>query len=186
MSWRPSATLETLKAREELAASVRAFFSARGVMEVDTPILSKHGTVDRHIDSFAAAPGDAWLHTSPEFAMKRLLAAGSGPIYQRCHVFRVDEAGRHHNPEFLMLEWYRPGWDHHRLMDELEALIAALGVPARCERVSYRDAFQRKAGFDPFVEDVDAARRALEAACVTAPDGIADWNGWLDLVMRSE
>jgi lysyl-tRNA synthetase class 2 len=181
MSWRPSATLETLKARAELLASVRVFFSARGVMEVDTPILSKHATVDRHIDSFAA--GDRWLHTSPEFAMKRLLAAGSGAIYQLARVFRVDEAGRHHNPEFLMLEWYRPDWDHHRLMGEVEALLAALGGPSRCERLSYREAFVRKAGFDPFVEDVAAARRALEAACVTAPQKIDGWDGWLDLVM---
>src|SRR5262245_38576395 len=115
--WRPSATLQTLKARAELLSSVRVFFGARGVLEVDTPMLSAHATVDRHIESYASE--GRWLHTSPEFAMKRLLAAGSGPIYQVCHVFRREESGRHHNPEFTMLEWYRPGYDHHRLMDEV-------------------------------------------------------------------
>ena len=184
MSWRPSAKLETLKARAELLSSVRAFFSARGVMEVDTPMLSQHATVDRHIDSFAASPGNWWLHTSPEFAMKRLLAAGSGPIYQICHVFRVDEAGRHHNPEFTMLEWYRPGWDHRRLMDEIEALFAAL-VPQskRIERLTYREAFLRHARFDPFVESRDAARHAFDAACITLPDSLSEWDAWLDVAM---
>jgi lysyl-tRNA synthetase class 2 len=180
--WRPSASLQTLKARAELFGSIRVFFSARGVLEVDTPMLSKHATVDRHIDSFRAVDG-RWLHTSPEFAMKRLLASGSGPIYQLCHVFRVDEAGRHHNPEFTMLEWYRPGWDHGRLMDEVEALLGALGGPPKCERLTYREAFKRHAGFDPFVEDVAAARRALESAGVAVPAGLSDWNGWLDVSM---
>ena len=182
MSWRPSASLQTLKARAELFGSVRVFFSARGVLEVDTPMLSQHATVDRQIDSFRTADG-RWLHTSPEFAMKRLLAAGSGPIYQLGHVFRVDESGRHHNPEFAMLEWYRPGWDHRQLMDEVEALLAALGGPAQCERLAYRDAFRLHAGFDPFVEDAAAARRALEAAGVDVPAGLTDWNGWLDVSM---
>ncbi len=184
MSWRPSAKLETLKARAELLASVRAFFSAQGVMEVDTPILSQHATVDRHIDNFAASPGNWWLHTSPEFAMKRLLAAGSGPIYQVCHVFRVDEAGRHHNPEFTMLEWYRPGWDHRRLMDEIEALFATL-VPQskRIERLTYREAFLRHARFDPFIENRDAARQAFDAACITLPESLSEWDAWLDIAM---
>ncbi|HZP11332.1 MAG TPA: EF-P lysine aminoacylase EpmA [Nevskiaceae bacterium] len=184
MSWRPSATLETLKARAELLASVRAFFSARGVMEVDTPILSRRATVDRHIDSFAVSPDDRWLHTSPEFAMKRLLAAGSGPIYQLCHVFRVDEAGRHHNPEFTMLEWYRPGWDHWQLMDEVEGLFSAL-VPQskKIESLTYRQAFLRHARFDPFIEDRDAARHAFDAACITLPESLSEWDAWLDVAM---
>jgi lysyl-tRNA synthetase class 2 len=182
MSWRPSATLETLKARAELFGSVRAFFSSRGVMEVDTPILSRHATVDRHIDSFRVEP-DSWLHTSPEFAMKRLLAAGSGPIYQLSHVFRVDEQGRHHNPEFSMLEWYRPGWDHHQLMDELEELLAAVGMPKVTQQLTYREAFLQHARFDPFVEDRAAARQAFDAACFTLPAGIDDWSGWLDVAM---
>jgi elongation factor P--(R)-beta-lysine ligase len=183
VTWRPSANIETLKARAELFGSVRAFFSGRGVMEVDTPILSRHATVDRHIDSFQAGQG-LWLHTSPEFAMKRLLAAGSGPIYQLSHVFRVDESGRHHNPEFTMLEWYRPGWDQWQLMDEIEELFSFL-VPhaTSVQSVSYRDAFTQHAKFDPFVEDRNAAQGAFDAACISIPQGMDEWNAWLDLAM---
>lgn len=210
--WRPTATLDTLKARAALMASVRAFFASRGLLEVDTPILSRHGTVDRHIDSFAvgtsspgaavfpspesrvASPGDTgvtspgrpggWLHTSPEFAMKRLLAAGSGPIWQIAHVFRREESGRHHNPEFAMLEWYRPGWDHHRLMDEVEALLRAVhafAAPAFA-RLTYREAFQRHAGVDPHAAPLERLRALVSIGAVDEADaGSRDF--WLDLAM---
>lgn len=149
--WRPVATFDTLKARADLYRSVRAFFDARGVLEVETPVLSSHATVDRHIESFST-PAGYWLQTSPEFAMKRLLAAGSGPIWQLARVFRREEAGRYHNPEFSLLEWYRPGFDHHALMDEVEALMRALGAPGGTPypRLDYREAFLRYAGLDPF------------------------------------
>ncbi len=185
MSWRPSASLETLRARAELLARIRMFFAARGVMEVDTPMLSAHATVDFHIDSLRAADG-RWLHTSPEFAMKRLLAAGSGPIWQLCHVFRAGDLGRHHNPEFLMLEWYRPGFDHHRLMDELIELLITLGVaPAgSVERVTYRDAWLEHAGIDPSTDDVAALVRALsQRADPPASSRGFDRDGWLDFGM---
>ncbi|MBI2382973.1 MAG: EF-P lysine aminoacylase GenX [Gammaproteobacteria bacterium] len=190
--WRPGASLETLKARAELLGSIRAFFHARGVMEVDTPILSRHATVDRHIESFHVPGAGLWLHTSPEFAMKRLLAAGSGPIYQLCHVFRAEEAGRWHNPEFLMLEWYRPGWDHHRLMDEVEALMRAVGVgrEAAFERLSYREAFRRHAGLDPFSAGLAELREAPVRRGCALPEGLAepdfaDRDLWLDLLMSA-
>lgn len=181
--WQPSATLETLKARAELYGSVRAFFSARQVLEVETPVLSAHATVDRHIESFQA---DAlWLQTSPEFAMKRLLCAQSGPIYQIAKVFRQEESGRYHNPEFTLLEWYRPGFDHHRLMDEVEALLRAVGVGAESfERLTYRDAFLRHAGFDPFAASIEILRAASHF------DGDAgaqaeERDFWLDLIMSA-
>ena len=163
--WRPSASIETIKARAELYGSVRAFFVVRGVMEVDTPVLSAHATVDRHIESFGV-PGGGWLQTSPEFAMKRLLAAGSGPIFQIAAVFRREEQGRHHNPEFRLLEWYRPGWDHRQLMDEVEELVRGLvgGLPAPYVRLSYRDAFMLHAGLDPF----EASSADLSACAVRA------------------
>lgn len=185
--WRPSATLETLKARAELYGSVRAFFSSRDVLEVDTPVLSRHATVDRHIESFAVS-GGGWLQTSPEFAMKRLLCAGSGAIFQIAPVFRREERGRHHNPEFRLLEWYRPGWDHHRLMDEVESLLHALGVGVGCSfrRLSYREAFQVHAGFDPFAEPVPALRDRAAAGAVPMLDlgsDEQDRDAWLDLWM---
>jgi lysyl-tRNA synthetase class 2 len=185
MTWRPSASLETLRARAELLARLRAFFAARGVLEVDTPVLSAHGTVDVHLDSLRTADG-RWLHTSPEFAMKRLLAAGSGPIWQLCHVFRAGDLGRHHNPEFLMLEWYRPGFDHHRLMDEMIELLIALGVaPAgTVERFSYREAWREHAGIDPFAAEMPDLVRALSMK--HDPPAAArdfDRDAWLDFGM---
>ncbi len=180
--WRPSATPETLRARADLFARIRSFFAERGVMEVDTPMLSQHATVDRHIESFEVKPA-GWLHTSPEFAMKRLLASGSGPIYQLCHVFRAEESGRWHNPEFLMLEWYRPGWDHHPLMDEVESLLAAVGGPASCERLSYREAFLREAGFDPFAAPLSRLQQGIQAPEGFSADEKSDRDVWLDLWM---
>ncbi len=186
-SWRPSASLETIKARTELYGAVRAFFARRAVLEVDTPVLSAHATVDRHIESFAV-PGGGWLQTSPEFAMKRLLCAGSGPIFQIAPAFRREERGRHHNPEFRLLEWYRPGWDHHLLMDEVEELFHALGIGAGStfRRMSYREAFLLHAGLDPFTESVPALRERAMAGAVPMLDmgrREQDRDAWLDLWM---
>jgi lysyl-tRNA synthetase class 2 len=115
--------------------------------------------------------------------MKRLLAAGSGPIYQIARVFRDDEMGCHHNPEFTLLEWYRPGFDHHALMDEVDALLMALlGAPA-AERLTYAEAFNRHAGVDPLRDDVGVLRGAtgeLGAGCGLAPE---DRDGWLSLLL---
>ena len=183
--WRPSASLEVLKARAELYGSVRAFFRERGVWEVDTPVLSAHATVDRHIESFEVAAG-GWLQTSPEFAMKRLLCAGSGPIFQIAPVFRREEQGRHHNPEFRLLEWYRPGWDHHQLMSEVESLIRTLicGDDRPFERLSYRQAFEREAGVDPFAINDSELAAAVRAQGIECPEGmVPERDTWLDLLM---
>ena len=182
-SWRPDASLAMLQARARLQAAIRSFFAEREVLEVDTPVLSKHATVDRHIESFATADG-RWLQTSPEFAMKRLLAAGAGAIYQIAHVFRREEAGRHHNPEFSMLEWYRPGWDHRQLMDEVEALLRALGsdTAGPYVRLSYREAFLAHAGIDPFAA---SDRELCSAAAAAGYQARADEgrDALLDLLM---
>lgn len=183
--WRPDASLATLKARAELSATVRAFFVARGVLEVETPILSAHATVDRYIESFSTADG-RWLQTSPEFAMKRLLAAGSGAIFQIARVFRQEQQGRHHNPEFTMLEWYRPGFSMHQLMDEVEALMRELvGGADVFERLSYRDAFVRFAGFDPHTASAAEMRAAAIADDLISTADFADdpADFWLDLWM---
>ncbi len=184
--WRPTASLAALRSRAELLATIRAFFTARAVLEVVTPVLSRHATVDRQIESVATRDG-RWLQTSPEFAMKRLLAAGSGPIWQIAPVFRCEEQGRHHNPEFSMLEWYRPGFDHLRLMDEVEVLMRACGAPdAGWQRLSYGELFERYAGFDPHDCTAAKARRLLELRGFVPPDAlredeVADRDFWLDL-----
>lgn len=190
--WEPSAPLEKLKERARILQGIRAFFAERGVLEVETPTLSAAALTEPAIDSFVTrytGPGHAngltlYLHTSPEFPMKRLLAAGSGPIFQIGKVFRQGEAGRRHNPEFTLLEWYRPGLDHHRLMDEVEALVAPiLGVSAQAERLGYRDAFLRHVGLDPL-------SASLEELCAVARQlGVGDMDfgeerdTWLDLIL---
>jgi len=129
MSWLPTATRENLSARAKLLAQTREFFAERQVMEVTTPTLSTYPVSDPHLHNLSTSitmPGlfsskPYYLQTSPEYHMKRLLAAGSGSIYQICQAFRDQESGRYHNPEFTMLEWYRLGFDHHTLIDEVEA-----------------------------------------------------------------
>ncbi|MFM2484846.1 elongation factor P--(R)-beta-lysine ligase [Celerinatantimonas yamalensis] len=155
--WQPTASIETLRRRSALTQRIRQFFADRGVLEVDTPAMGAFGVTDLHLHNFStkllgpAAPHGQtlYLQTSPEFHMKRLLAAGSGAIYQICKSFRNEEAGRLHNPEFTMLEWYRPGFDHHQLMDEMDALLQQLLDCERAERFSYQQAFVHHLGLDP-------------------------------------
>ena len=151
-SWRPQAALLTLRRRAALCETIRRFMQERGILEVDTPALSHYGVTDPHIESlslrFARSAAALYLHTSPEFCMKRLLAAGAGPIYQIAHVFRAEERGPRHLPEFSMLEWYRPGFDYYQLMDETGDLLRALGL-ARPTRLSYAGAFAKTLGLDP-------------------------------------
>lgn len=172
--WSPSASLETLRSRGAALARIRAFFAARGVLEVDTPQLSPVSATDPLLDSVPAQPfrdgRDWYLQTSPEFLLKRLLAAGSGPIYQLGKCFRRGEAGPRHNPEFTMLEWYRPGFDLDALIDEVAALVAELVPGLPLARASYRDLFRQHAGLDPFSES-DAGLQARAAALAPDADG---------------
>lgn len=195
--WRPGASLQTLKIRATLMARVRYFFLERGVLEVDVPLLSRFATTEPAIESFCCTyrgPGGAagmplFLHTSPEYFMKRLLAAGSGSIYQLAHVFRNGESGRRHNPEFMLLEWYRTGFDHWALMDEMDTLLATVleGFlayrPAR--RISYRQWFLDETGLDPWRDDSGAFRLFYENRLGPAPAGMSDDNidPWLDLLV---
>lgn len=196
--WRPSATLEVLRLRARMLERIRAFFSARGVLEVETPILSGAATPDPNLLSFTTrytGPGaprgrTLFLHTSPEFSMKRLLAAGSGSIYQVCKVFRDGESGRRHNPEFTMLEWYRVGYDHHRLMGEVAELVGlALADRLRLaepERLSYREAFDRFLGLDPHAASAAELARAAEAHDIQLPQAHtceSDLEMWRDLLL---
>lgn len=155
--WQPNASIEMLKARAGFMASIRQFFADRDVLEVETPLLSNGTVTDVHLDAFSCQfpyhhSGEdktLFLQTSPEFAMKRLLCAGSGPIYQICKSFRCEEAGRFHNPEFTMLEWYRPDFDDHQLMDELEQLVQTVLQVNSCLRLSYQEAFLQHLNLDP-------------------------------------
>ncbi|MDE2922553.1 MAG: EF-P lysine aminoacylase EpmA [Acidobacteriota bacterium] len=177
--WRPTAGLAALERRAAMLAELRAFFAERGVLEVETPLLSAETTLDPHLEPLGSqvdAPGierrRMYLQTSPELAMKRLLAAGSGSIYQVCKAFRGGERGRWHNPEFTILEWYRVGWDVHRLMREVAALIETLLTGSRqLERAtyaSYADLMRRHAGVDPH----EASNRTLRRAVADGPSPV--------------
>jgi len=153
--WRPRAAISVLRERARLLARIRAFFDARGLWEAQTQILDVAATTDPHIHSLSTrvhGPSGTqvhYLHTSPEFQMKRLLAAGSGPIYQIATVFRDEERGDRHLTEFTLLEWYRPGWDHHRLMDEVDEFLQAVAGAPPARRSTYADVFRRHVGVDP-------------------------------------
>jgi lysyl-tRNA synthetase class 2 len=191
--WRPGAAIEALRLRAALYARIREFFATRQVLEVETPILSAAGNSDPNIRSFVttfsgtAAAGSArrWLRTSPEYPLKRLLAAGVGDCYELGRVFRDGEAGRRHNPEFSMLEWYRVGWDHTALMQEVAELVdVALSLVERraaVRRIAYRALFREQLGVDPFTASIDALRAPLHDFGIDA-HGL-ERDDWLDLLM---
>lgn len=191
--WRPSANLDALRLRARLYATIRTFFAERAVLEVETPVLSVAGNTDANIASFSlefsgrtdGAPRTRWLRTSPEFPLKRLLAAGVGDCYELGRVFRDGEAGGRHNPEFTMLEWYRVGWDHHHLIDETVALVQAalalVGRRATATTTTFRELYRERLGLDPFVAD-DAALRAALGDVAIDPQGLTR-DDWLDLLM---
>ncbi len=160
------ASVETLQARARMLAVIRGFFSERSVLEVETPLLCSSTTSELHIESFCAEDNSSgaggFLQTSPESCMKRLLAAGSGAIYQICKAFRAGEAGRLHNPEFSMLEWYRPDLGYHGLMDEVGDLLRLILQLKSQRRISYGDAFRRYAGIDPFDISLAGLRKEAE------------------------
>ncbi len=191
--WGPSAGLEALRLRARLYALVRGYFAEHGVLEVETPILSEAGNTEPNIDSFttrfsghrAAGSDQRWLRTSPEYPLKRLLAAGVGDCYELGRVFRNGEAGGRHNPEFSMLEWYRVGWDHVRLADETVALVrmalTLVGRDAAVVSTTYRQLYLDMVGVDPFAADEGALRACLHDTGID-PRGLVR-DDWLDLMM---
>lgn len=190
-NWQPSSALDTLKRRAQLLADVRLFFAGREVMEVETPVLSQAAPTATYLDSFSTdycPPGGQaqtyYLQTSPEFAMKRLLAAGSGDIYQIARVFRNGEQGSVHSPEFTMLEWYRPALDYHGLMAEVADLLQQVaGLPAAI-KISYQQLFVDYLQIDPFVANTEQLKQLALAQINSLPD---DWqtdhDGWLELLI---
>lgn len=173
--WEPSCSIAALHSRAALLDYVRGFFRRRGVLEVETPVLARHGVSDRNIEGIslgwplkgADAPARGFLQTSPEYHMKRLLAAGSGSIFQVFRAFRGGESGRRHNPEFSLLEWYRVGFDHQQLMDEVADLVCGYLDCSRPERISYRNLFLRYLALDPFTCSLEQL-----SACVRDQAGL--------------
>ena len=188
--WKATASVENLRARAEFFARIRRFFIERDVMEVETPLMTSAAVSDPYIDTiecrYHPLPGQQeqprYLQSSPEYAMKRLLASGSGAIYQICKAFRNGEYGKRHNPEFSMLEWYRPGFDHHRLMDEVEALVTPLLGLTACQRINYGDLFKQYLNIDPYTATAtELATVARQYIDLEMEDDNRD--NWLNLLM---
>ena len=195
--WRPCASLPMLRARAGLLRRLRDFFAARDILEVETPVLSRAASSELHLESFVTryrgsqtgADNCLYLHTSPEYPMKRLLAAGSGAIFQIAKVFRDGESGSRHNPEFTLLEWYRIDFDHWRLMDEVDALVRNVLpdclVQRPTQRLSYREAFLHYAGIDVHSATVEALADCANTQGIAVSQTAAGFarNTWLDMLM---
>ena len=175
----PTASWPNLRLRADLMRRLRQFFYDRGFLEVETPILSADTVVDRHLDPFSISIGPVgksrtfWLQTSPEFALKRLLAAGAEAIYQVGRVFRQDEQGPLHNPEFTLVEWYRTGDDFYAGMQLTSDLCEALLGRGPAEMLSYGEAFRRYVGLDPHRAEIEdlRGRAAMPVAAPGKPGG---------------
>lgn len=168
--WQPTTSVKNLLTRAKLLTEIRRFFTDRGLLEVETPVLSEFGVTDVHLATFSTEfispfgeqSKTLWLSTSPEYHMKRLLAAGSGPIFQISKVFRNEEAGNRHNPEFTMLEWYRPHFDMYRLINEVDDLLQQILECPPAESMSYQFAFQQYVGLDPLSADLSELAEKAE------------------------
>jgi lysyl-tRNA synthetase class 2 len=182
--WRPSADRATLVARAALFAAIREFMAQRGLLEVDTPLLARAAPSERGLRSFAVAEG-GYLVPTPEHGLKRLLAAGMGPIYQLGPAFRADEAGRWHNPEFCLLEWYRPGADMPAVISETAALVTAVADAPATRQTTYQSVFVEHLGLDPLAAGASLLAATAQARGVAPPKltGGEDRAFWLDLLM---
>jgi len=184
--WRPSASRLAIETRAALLAEIRTFFKKRGVIEVETPILSRAGNTDPAISGMRTDSSPPWyLRTSPEFPLKRLLAAGLSDCYEMGRVFRAEETGSWHNPEFTLLEWYRKGWGYLELAGEVVDLVKYCAGGRfdhwQVEHVTYRDLFLRHTGLDPCLADEsDWAMHARERNIVAEP--MEQWQ-WQDLIL---
>lgn len=184
-SWKPGGPRQSLLARADLYARMRAFFAARGVLEVDMPIMASSFVSDPFIQPVVAQCQGRphYLQSSPEYAMKRLLAAFGEDIYCLGKVFRDGEQGRRHNPEFTLLEWYRIGLDDRGLMDEVATLVQSLMPGLTVERLSYRHWFERELGIDPHTTGVDRLRAIGHRLHIDIDDTGLSADDWLDLLV---
>ncbi len=179
-NWQPTAKLLALQARATMYTQIRQFFAERQVLEVETPLMCARSITDPYIQPFMVQ--DKYLQTSPEYAMKRLIAAGVGSIYQICKAFRQEESGSFHNPEFTMLEWYRLGFDHLQLMNEVDALLQLLlnnNQPAI--KRSYAEIFNEFLALNPHTANIEQLQQCAHkhninlSAQVIAGLNITDW-----------
>lgn len=191
-SWHPTAEIKIIKQRAALLADIRQFFQQRAVLEVETPVLSPYAPTAPYLESFSTtftplAMGDnrtLYLHTSPEFMMKRLLAAGSGPIYQMGKVFRNGEKGQCHAPEFTLLEWYHPGYQLQQLIDEVIALLTTISDCGPVIQYRYDDIFRHYIGLDIFSCSDEALRQAALTQITAIDETLTlDRDGWCEIIM---
>ena len=190
VNWRPGASLVTLRKRAELLSTIRKFFSDRNILEIETPLLSSATATDVHLASLTTklSPHTQsktyYLQTSPEFAMKRLLANNVGPIFQICKAFRGDSPTSQHNPEFSILEWYRPGFTMESLIDEVAALVEATTGVKKITRLSYLEVFRDQLGINPhscsFEELAELANSRIDLSSYDL-----NFSEYLDLVMTT-
>ena len=180
-SWQPSASLEALTERASMLQKIRQFFFDRQVLEVETPLLSKAIGTDPHLEPIKTQESQRFLQTSPEFAMKRLLASGSGDIYQICKACRSGDLGKNHNPEFSLLEWYRLGITLDTLMDEVVELVKIFLPECEPVKLGYREAFEQTLGIDPFMVSIQELK-ALSLSKINISDDNDYRDFWLDLL----
>ncbi len=183
--------MEILRQRAAFIKNIRLFFEQKKVLEVETPLLVSHPNPDAHIEHFSVDLNpDLFLHSSPELTMKRLLAAGSGPIFQISKVFRKNERGRIHHQEFTMLEWYQPDITYHELMDEVHELLTFVGIERTSTKLTYLDAFMQYSGLDLTQADAETIRRCLDRCphdlVGFAADGSVDIDTWLDILLAEK
>lgn len=183
-----SNTRQLLAGRATVLAQIRSYFAEQNVMSVDTSLLCNTTATDPQLRSITCKPANAtapcYLQTSPEFAMKRLLAAGSGSIYQLCKAFRDEEVGRYHQREFTMLEWYRVGFNHHQLMDDVDALLQRLLHCSSAERIPYQSLFLQHCDLDPHTASITDLQTAATKHAIQTSDAITmDKDDWLHLLL---
>jgi len=184
--WQATASPELLRLRAQLFTTLREFFAVRDVLEVETPILSHRTVTDVHLQSFSVTgKGDdeLFLQTSPEYGMKRLLASGSGSIYQITKAFRSEEQSKQHNPEFTMLEWYRIGFDLDKLMDEVEELIVTVTGCDAIPRFTYQELFEQELDFNPHEISSDKLQSLTRETLTITGDDLSDTD-YLQLLMN--
>ena len=187
MSWQPSATLENLKQRAVLLKKIREFFDKLNYLEVETPIAARTTVTDPYLASLTIEkPKTLFLQTSPEFHMKRLLAAHGAPIYQIAKAFRSDETGRLHHLEFTLLEWYRPGYNHHDLMREMNDFFKTILLCENAAKFSYQEIFQKFCDFDPFDINLESLKTYAKSQAIQISDRsifTLNKDDWLSLIL---